>query len=71
MTVGELITKLTGIDPSLEVLLAGGFDHSYYTTNWATECDVAFYRDDREWYEYHGDDHLTEGEEKKKAFVIG
>ena len=68
MNVGDLRKITEGLDDDIEVLVPG-YDHSYDSPSAATYATVAI-NTKGEYYEWWGEDMVSEGEEPKMALVI-
>ena len=71
MTVGELKKILEEIPDDNLPILKPSRDHSYTPIYHAEVCDVAYHSNIREWFEYFSDEHMSPGEEKQRALVVG
>ena len=73
LTVGELKKLIAEVPDDLPVLREGS-DHSYCTVDGASDLAVGYMKPesrwDPAWFEWYGEEHANEGEEKKYALVI-
>lgn len=70
ITVKQLKEALKDVDENLPVVVTGGRDHSLLEVTSAYSYFAGYFPEYQHWGEYYDDVSLSEGEEKREAFVV-